>query len=88
LEAWAAKADLTPNYFCTLFKRATNMTPVTYITKCRIQASKQLLLSDPLIPIKGVAIRSGYPGVSYFNKKFLASDGITPSEFRSIHLKG
>lgn len=85
LEWWAGKAGLTPNYFCSLFKKATKMTPVSYITKCRIQTSKQLLLGHPSMSIKEVAIVSGYPGISYFNKKFMESEGITPGEFREIH---
>ncbi|WP_340022760.1 helix-turn-helix domain-containing protein [Paenibacillus sp. FSL K6-1096] len=85
LEWWAGQVGLTPNYFCSLFKKATKMTPVSYVTKCRIQKSKQLLLSQPSMSIKEVAILSGYPGISYFNKKFMESEGITPGEFREIH---
>ena len=36
MEEWADKAELTPNYFCSLFKKVTKMTPLAYITKCRI----------------------------------------------------
>jgi AraC-like DNA-binding protein len=87
LEEWADNAKLTPNYFCSLFKKVTKMTPLTYITKCRIQKSKQLLLGDPSIQIKEVAINSGYPSVSYFNKTFMEMEGMTPGEFRAIHYK-
>ncbi|WP_020617914.1 helix-turn-helix transcriptional regulator [Paenibacillus daejeonensis] len=86
LEAWAEQAGYTPNYFCSLFKKVTRMTPVSYMTKCRIQLSKHLLVQQPVIPIKEVAINSGYPGLSYFNKKFMASEGMTPGEFRNRHL--
>lgn len=51
MERWAAEAKLTPNYFCSLFKKVTKMTPLAYITKCRIQASKHLLLNNPSMPI-------------------------------------
>ncbi|XEC96029.1 AraC family transcriptional regulator [Paenibacillus tarimensis] len=87
LEDWADKAKLTPNYFCSLFKKVTKMTPLTYITKCRIQKSKQMLLKDPSIQIKEVAISTGYPSVSYFNKIFKEMEGTTPGEFRTIHFK-
>ena len=88
LEDWAEVAGYTPNYFCSLFKKVTRMTPVSYNTKCRIQLSKHLLVSHPIIPIKEVAERAGYPGISYFNKKFMESEGMTPGEFRSNHMKG
>jgi len=82
LEDWAQRSGLTPNYFCSLFKKTTGMTPVTYITKCRMQKSKLLLLNQPDLPIKDVAMQSGYPSVSYFNKKFMEFEGKTPGEFR------
>ncbi|MFD1676566.1 AraC family transcriptional regulator [Alicyclobacillus fodiniaquatilis] len=87
LEEWADKVKLTPNYFCNLFKKVTKMTPVAFITKCRIQHSKQMLLSDPDTPIKVIAIDCGYQSVSYFNKIFMEMEGVTPSEFRQLHLK-
>ncbi|MBW5445166.1 helix-turn-helix domain-containing protein [Cohnella sp. CFH 77786] len=85
LERWASEAGLTPNYFCSLFKKITKMTPLSYITKCRIQISKHLLLSDPSMPINKISIASGYPNPSYFNKIFMELEGITPSEFRKNH---
>ncbi|MFD1907744.1 helix-turn-helix domain-containing protein [Paenibacillus rhizoplanae] len=56
------------------------MTPVSYITKCRIQTSKQLLLGNPSMSIKEVAIVSGYPGISYFNK-----NSWNPKELRQVN---
>lgn len=87
LKEWAEKAKLSPNYFCSLFKKVTKMTPVAYITKCRIQHSKQMLLSNSDMSIKVIAIDSGYPSVSYFNKIFIETEGITPTEFRKMHFK-
>lgn len=87
LEDWADKAKLSPNYFCSLFKKVTKLSPLTYVTKCRIQSSKQMLLNDPNMSIKEVAISSGYPSVSYYNKIFRELEGITPGEFRNIHFK-
>jgi AraC-like DNA-binding protein len=86
MEEWAAQAELTPNYFCSLFKRITKMTPLAFITKCRIQNSKQMLLGSPSMPVNQIAMASGYPSASYFNKVFMEMEGITPSEFRKNHL--
>lgn len=82
MEEWADQAELTPNYFCSLFKKVTKVTPLAYIVKCRIQTSKQMLLSSPFMPINQIAMASGYPSASYFNKVFMEMEGITPSEFR------
>ncbi|QGG57171.1 helix-turn-helix domain-containing protein [Paenibacillus sp. B01] len=64
------------------FKKGTRTTPLAYITKCRILKSKQMLLSHPARPIHQVALSSGYPTASYFNKVFMEMEGITPSDFR------
>lgn len=84
MERWAAEAKLTPNYFCSLFKKVTKMTPLAYITKCRIQSSKHLLLSNPSMPINKISSASGYSNASYFNKIFMEMEGITLSEFRKF----
>jgi len=86
LEEWAEQVHLTPNYFCNLFKKVTRMTPLAYVTKCRIQSSKEMLLGFPDRPIKEIAIDCGYPSISYFNKTFLKMEGVTPTEFRNMHL--
>jgi AraC-like DNA-binding protein len=88
MEEWADQAELTPNYFCSLFKKVTKMTPLAYITKCRIQTSKQLLLSSPLMPINQIAQATGYPNASYFNKVFMEMEGTTPGEFRRNYSNG
>jgi AraC-like DNA-binding protein len=58
------------------------MTPVNFITLCRIQLAKKWLLEDMDMPIKSIAQLAGYTNVSYFNKKFLEHEGMTPSSFR------
>lgn len=87
LEEWAEQAGVTPHYFCKLFRKVTQMTPLGFVTLCRLQAAKQLLLEDPSLPIKEIALRCGYPSASYFNKRFMAHEGMTPSEFRRLREK-
>jgi AraC-like DNA-binding protein len=47
MDNWADKAELTPNYFCSLFKKVTKMTPLAYIynemkdSKQQTNAAKQ-----------------------------------------------
>src|SRR3954453_14066370 len=46
LDFWAEQAGVSTYYFCRLFKRATQMTPMAFITLCRLQMSKQWLLDN------------------------------------------
>ncbi|WP_135546977.1 AraC family transcriptional regulator [Paenibacillus cymbidii] len=82
LEEWARTAEVSPYYFCRLFRKAAQMTPMEFVTLCRIQAAKQLLLEKPEWTVKQVALESGYQSASYFNKRFLEQEGLTPTEYR------
>lgn len=85
LDYWAEKAGVSTFYFCKLFRRATRMTPLAFITLCRIQAGKEQLLERPDWPVKRIAEECGYPNASYFNKRFLEHEGMTPTEFRELY---
>jgi AraC-like DNA-binding protein len=84
LEYWAEQAGVSTYYFCRLFKRATQMTPMAFITLCRLQMSKQWLLDNKEMTIKEIAFKAGYPSISYFNKRFLEQEGKTPTEYRQL----
>jgi AraC-like DNA-binding protein len=85
LEYWAKETGVSTYYFCRLFKRVTQMTPMAFITLCRLQWSKQLLLEEKNLPIKEIADKSGYPNPSYFNKLFLENEGMTPTKYRQMY---
>ncbi|MFC0214966.1 AraC family transcriptional regulator [Paenibacillus chartarius] len=85
LEAWAAQAGVSTYYFCKLFRKATQMTPLEFITRCRLQAAKQWLLERKEAAIGAIARDAGYPSISYFNKKFLEYEGMTPSQYRKLY---
>ncbi|PLS09615.1 helix-turn-helix domain-containing protein [Neobacillus cucumis] len=84
LDYWANQAGVSTYYFCRLFKRATQMTPMAFITLCRLQMSKQWLLDNKEMTIKEIALKAGYPSISYFNKRFLKHEGMTPTDYREL----
>lgn len=85
LERWAELADVTPHYFCKLFRQVMEMTPVEFITRCRLQTAKQWLLERRSLAIGEIAREAGYPSVSYFNRRFLEHEGITPTAYRQLY---
>ena len=87
LAYWAEQAGVSPFYFCKLFRNATRTTPLDFVTLCRMQLGKQLLLERPEQPVKEIAAEVGYSSASYFNKKFIEHEGMTPTEFRELYLK-
>lgn len=85
LEQWAEKAGVSPYYFCKLFRNVMEMTPMDFITRCRLQMAKQWLLERKDVNIGQIASDAGYPSVSYFNKRFMTHEGMTPTVYRQLY---
>ncbi|MFC5532611.1 helix-turn-helix transcriptional regulator [Cohnella yongneupensis] len=85
LERWASEANVSTHYFCKLFRRNMQMSPMDFITLCRIRRAKQLLLDDPEQSVQQVADACGYPSASYFIKRFKEKEGVTPAAYRMLH---
>lgn len=88
LRVWAERAGISPHYFCKLFRNITGMTPVEFITRARLQYAKQRLLEHVEMNIGDIASESGYPNASYFNKRFIEHEGMTPTEYRRLYMGG
>lgn len=86
LEEWAVKVGVSSYYFCKLFRKIHQMTPLDFITRCRIQLAKQMLLEHNEWPIRVIAEKAGYPSASYFNKRFSQNEGMTPTDYRQLYL--
>ena len=76
---------LTPQYFCSLFKKATSQTPVEYINLIKLRHAKALLLQTDL-PVQEIAHRVGIEDASYFCALFKRYEHMTPITFRTLHV--
>jgi AraC-like DNA-binding protein len=85
LEHWSERLGISPYYFCKIFRKTVQMTPMDFITMCRIRQAKQKLLDDPDFPVHLVAEACGYSSVSYFIKRFKEKEGVTPTAYRQLH---
>lgn len=81
LEEIAAAAEVTPEYFCRLFRRSTNMRPFEYVARMRISEAK-LLLETTDMPVSEIGTAVGYHDNSYFGSVFRRFEGISPTAFR------
>jgi AraC family transcriptional regulator len=77
----AAVVNLSPNYFVTLFKRSTGLSPHQYVIHCRIERAKALLAENKL-PIIEVCDRVGFQNPSHFTAVFRRFMGTTPKAYR------
>ena len=71
-------------YFCSLFKRSTELTFSQFLNRVRVDASKQYLLhsSDSVLE---VALANGFNNHNYFSSTFKKIVGISPIDFRKKH---
>ena len=84
LQDLANLAGLTPNYFCTLFKKICGFTPWNYINARRIDKAVTMILQEGIkINLITVATECGFNNTANFNKCFRKITGMTPSEYRS-----
>lgn len=75
---------VTPQHLCNSFKETTATTIVEYINNTRIKKSKELLIQNPRLQIKEIALEVGFHDVSYFCAVFRKAEKMSPSEFKQL----
>lgn len=72
---------ISPNYLSRIFHQQTGVTCVEYITDCRLEEAKKLLVLTTLKNYQ-VAEKVGYANAHYFSFMFKKNIGCSPTEFR------
>jgi AraC family transcriptional regulator len=75
---------MSPHYFATLFKQSTGLSPHQYITKCRIETAKQLLIKQELTIVE-ISQQVGFQNQSHFTRVFRQHAKTTPKIYRDKH---
>ena len=74
-------ANASPFYFCKLFKRTTGLTFTNFLSRVRIESSKNLL-SNPQLRVSEIAYAAGFQSLTHFNRVFQTMVGQSPTEYR------
>lgn len=82
----AGSAGLSESYFCHGFKEFMGCTPFSYLNRIRITKSCELLAQSDK-KITEIATLCGYNNISYFNRVFSKTMGITPSGYRKLFIR-
>lgn len=82
LEDVAQKIHMSKNAFCRFFKQRTNKTFFQFLTEIRIQHACELLKEMTETPISEIALLSGYPSISNFNRQFKEITHMNPRTYR------
>ena len=81
LEDLAESVHLHPAYFSAVFREATGIPPLRYVAQYRLNRVRELLLSTP-VPVKEIAMETGYRDPSYMDRVFRRVEGLSPSAYR------
>jgi len=68
-------------YFCKMFKNVTGINFTDYLSRVRIEKSKNLLL-NPNLRISEIAFEVGFQSLTHFNRVFKKILGQSPTEYR------
>jgi len=82
LSELAGLVDLTPRYFCKVFKQAIGRPPHQFQIEQRIERAKSLLCR-PEVSVTEVALMVGFSSQSHLNAYFRREVGVTPARYRA-----
>lgn len=74
-------------YFCKMFKKVTGINFTDYLSRVRIEKSKNLLL-NPNLRVSEIAFEVGFQSLTHFNRVFKKILGQSPTEYREQLLGG
>ncbi|MFC4402523.1 AraC family transcriptional regulator [Gracilibacillus xinjiangensis] len=87
LNDMASKLNVSSQYLNRLFHHTFKVSPYTFLIQLRIRKAKEILLEKPDLPLKNIAISTGFNDVSYFVATFKKREGITPKKYRDIFVR-
>ena len=77
----AKAVNTSPFYFCKIFKKATGLNFTDYVSRIRIERSKNLLL-NPNLRVSEIAFEVGFQSLTHFNRVFKKAVGQSPTHYR------
>jgi AraC family transcriptional regulator len=80
----AHECGLSSGYFARAFKRSTGVPPYKWLTKMRVERTKELL-KDPRCELADIAQLCGFVDQSHFTRVFSRSEGYSPGRWRRLH---
>ena len=76
---------MNEKYFCRFFKEFTNITPIDYINRLRIENAAHSLL-EAGFTVTEAALDNGFNDISYFSKIFKKYKGVSPKRYSKINI--
>ncbi len=81
VEELASAFNYTPKYLGRVFKQRTGMSISQYRNVMKVNQAK-ILLTESDLSIENIAVQTGFNNVSYFDRKFRKTTGLSPQAYR------
>jgi len=88
LASMAAACGLRRTRFAHYCKEITNMSPIDYLVRCRVEAATHVLIERSKLSITDVALRCGFESSQYFSRVFHEHMGCSPRDYRRQEVGG
>lgn len=85
LQDIANHANISTQYLNRLFQDTFSVSPYSFLIQLRIRKAKEILVSNPEIPLNQVAGMVGFKDASNFVATFRRRENITPKKYRFLH---
>ncbi|BBI35293.1 AraC family transcriptional regulator [Cohnella abietis] len=82
IEGMAETLGYNRAYLSRLFKQNTSLSPITFLTKLRIDHGRRLLRERPELTIEQIASSVGFQDALYFSKQFRRWYNQSPTDYR------
>jgi signal transduction histidine kinase/DNA-binding LacI/PurR family transcriptional regulator/CheY-like chemotaxis protein len=80
----AGYVAISPDYLTDCFHQELGVTPITYLTRCRIRKARELLERSDR-SVTDIAMSVGFSEVSHFTRTFHRDVGVSPRAYRRGH---
>ena len=81
VDAVVQRSGLTERSFNRRFRKATGLTPITYVQNLRVAAARHHLETNST-PVDEISVIVGYEDPSFFRRVFKRITGMTPRDYR------
>lgn len=87
VESLAAAVHMSRSSLANQFTLLVGEAPMKYLTRWRMQLAASHLLDDPAATVEQVALGVGYASPYAFSKTFKRWLGLSPTDYRQVHIK-